>query len=121
MRFKNEMIFFSPSDLITFLDSPFASHMERSFLEDKSQSVLLDPKDAMLMNLQKKGYEHESAFLSSLIADGKNVLEIENEQNEINWNTFSYREPLCFWTNKRLEHTERKKLFNRISERLGIK
>ena len=80
MQFKNEAIFFSPSDLITFLESPFASHMERLFLEDKSQSSLLDPKDAMLMNLQKKGYEHESAFLSSLISDGKNVLEIENEK-----------------------------------------
>ena len=56
MRFKNEAIFFSPSDLITFLESPFASHMERLLLEDKSQSILLDPKDAMLKNLQKKGY-----------------------------------------------------------------
>jgi len=54
MRFKNEAIFFSPSDMITFLESPFASHMERLLLEDKSQSVLLNPKDAMLMNLQKK-------------------------------------------------------------------
>ena len=83
MQFKNEAIFFSPSDLITFLESPFASHMERLLLEDKSQSSLLDPKDAMLMNLQKKGYEHESAFLSSLISDGKNVLEIENEKNDL--------------------------------------
>ena len=51
MRLKNEAIFFSPSDLITFLESPFASHMERSLLEDKSKSDLLDPKDAMLNNL----------------------------------------------------------------------
>ena len=69
MQFKNEDIFFSPSDLITFLESPFASHMERSLLQDKDKSNLLDPKDAMLNNLQKKGYEHESAFLSSLVCD----------------------------------------------------
>ena len=83
MRLRNEAIFFSPSDLITFLESPFASHMERSLLEDKSKSDLLDPKDAMLNNLQKKGYEHESAFLSSLVSDGKNVLEIKNDKTEL--------------------------------------
>ena len=83
MRIKNEAIFFSPSDLITFLESPFASYMERSLLEDKSKSDLLDPKDKMLKNLQQKGFEHESTFLSSLISDGKNVIEIKNEKTEL--------------------------------------
>jgi len=83
MQFKDEDIFFSPSDLITFLESPFASHMERSLLEDKSVNIHLDPKDAMLSNLQKKGYLHESEFLSSLISSGKNILEIKKEKNDL--------------------------------------
>ena len=78
MRFKNKHIFFSPSDLITYLESPFASHMERLLLEDKSKSDLLDPKDEILESLQQKGYEHENEFLSSLISNGKNILEIKN-------------------------------------------
>jgi predicted RecB family nuclease len=78
LRFKNKHIFFSPSDLIIYLESPFASYMERSLLEDKSYSDLLDPKDESLENLQQKGYEHENEFLSSLISNGKNILEIKN-------------------------------------------
>ena len=83
MYFKNKTIFFSPSDLITFLESPFASYMDRLLLEDKNQSAFLDPKDAMLKNLQNKGYEHEDAFLSSLISEGKNVVQIKNAHNDV--------------------------------------
>jgi len=36
MRFETKEIFFSPSDLITFLESPFSSHMDYSLLEEKS-------------------------------------------------------------------------------------
>ena len=78
MQFKNNSIFFSPSDLITFMDSTFASHMERSRLEDNSYSKLMDPQDPILKNLQNKGFEHEDAFLASLISEGKNVSIIEN-------------------------------------------
>ncbi len=82
MQYKNEEIFFSPSDMITFLEAPFASHMERSLLEDKSKSVFLDPEDPMLVNLRQKGFEHENSFLSHLVSEGKNVLEIRNETSE---------------------------------------
>ena len=58
MQFKKNSIFFSPSDLITFMDSTFASHMERNLLEESSYSELMDPEDPLLKNLQKKGYEH---------------------------------------------------------------
>ena len=73
MQFKNNKIFFSPSDLIIFMESQFASHMERSRLEDPNYSSLMDPEDAMLKNLQKRGYEHEDAFLLSLIGSSKKV------------------------------------------------
>ena len=81
MQFKNDTIFFSPSDLITFMESNFASYMERCLLVDRSKSIFMDPKDALLKNLQKKGYEHEEAFFDSLITDGKNIIEIERAEN----------------------------------------
>ena len=83
MQLKNDTIFFSPSDMITFMESDFASYMERCFLEDKNLSNLMDPKDALLKNLQKKGFEHEDTFLASLISNGKNVLKIERSVNEL--------------------------------------
>jgi len=83
MQFKNEDIFFSPSDLITFLESNFASHMERSLLENRSQKILIDSKDLFLEQMQLKGYEHEEAFLASLISDGKNVIEIKSAGSEV--------------------------------------
>lgn len=83
MQIIDKNILFSPSDLITFLDSQFASHMERSLLEDQSFFDLMDPRDPMLQNLQTKGYEHESTFLNSLIEEGKNVLEIKNSKYEL--------------------------------------
>jgi predicted RecB family nuclease len=83
MQIKDGSLFFAPSDLITYMESAFASHMERYRLEDRNQSELIDSEDAMLKNLQKKGYEHEDAFLASLIFDGTNVAEIENADNEI--------------------------------------
>ena len=81
MRLNNKEIIFSPSDLITFLESPFATYMDRCLLEDKTKSELLDTPDEMLVNLRKKGFEHENEFLSSLISEGKNVIKIENEDN----------------------------------------
>ena len=81
MRFKNNSIFFSPSDLITFMDSTFASHMERNLFEDNSYSELMDPQDSLLKNLQEKGFEHEDAILRSFISEGKNVSVIENTKS----------------------------------------
>ena len=83
MQYKNNSIIFSPSDLITFMDSDFASFMERYRLEDSSQTSLMDQKDALLQNLQKKGFEHEDVFLASLVKEGKNVSVIENAQTKI--------------------------------------
>ena len=71
MYYKNTEIHYSPSDLITFLESPFASHMERSLLEDKSMSKYLDPEDKMLLNLQQKGQEHEKNLFQSLFQTEK--------------------------------------------------
>jgi len=83
MQIKNGGILFSPSDLITFMESAFASHMERSLLQDHNQSKHMDQEDKLLANLQKKGYAHEDAFLTSLISDGKNVVEITRANSDV--------------------------------------
>ena len=82
MQYKNKKIFYSPSDLITFLESPFASFMERSFLEDKSNSKYLDPEDKILLNLKQKSQDLENEILSSLSSSGKSILKIQNQKAE---------------------------------------
>ncbi len=83
MQIKNGELFFSPSDLITFMDSPFASHMERWRLHDPSISDLMDPEDQMLKTLQQKGYDHEDAFLEDLRAEGESVVLIDRASPNI--------------------------------------
>ena len=83
MQLRKNSPFFSPSDLITFMESPFASHMDRRLLEDKSVLSLMDPEDAMLKALQQKGYDHEAAFLEKLRSEGKEVVFIERASPEV--------------------------------------
>jgi predicted RecB family nuclease len=74
---------FSPSDLITYMESTFASHMERHRLEDPGFSEFVDRKDPMIKALQQKGFDHEDAFLSSLRAGQKTVIEIERAPQDL--------------------------------------
>ena len=83
MQLRQNSPFFSPSDLITFMESPFASYMDRWLLEDKSVASLMDPEDEMLKALQQKGYDHEAAFLEKLRSDGKEVIFIERASPEL--------------------------------------
>ena len=82
MQLRQNKPFFSPSDLITFMESPFASYMDRCLIHDKSVSSLIDPEDELLKTLQQKGYEHEDAFLEKLRAEGKEVVFIERASPE---------------------------------------
>ena len=77
MQILEGQLFYSPSDLITFMESPFASHMERMRLHDESISELLDDEDPLLKSLQKRGYAHEDEFLEDLKLQGKNVVTID--------------------------------------------
>ena len=75
MYISSGQLVFSPSDLITFMESEYASAMERLKLEDASFSELMDVENVVLASLQKKGYEHEDAFTERLKMLGKDVLE----------------------------------------------
>ena len=76
MYFSSGQLIFSPSDLITFMESEYASSMERLKLKDPSLIDLMDEEDLVLTNLQKKGYAHETKFTEQLKILGKDVLEI---------------------------------------------
>ena len=59
-------LIFSPSDLVRYIDSPFASWMARHALECPDSGIEKDPADALLSYLAEKGIEHESRFLEAL-------------------------------------------------------
>ena len=52
-------------------------------MDDPDILSLIDPDDPMLRTLQKKGYEHEDAFLKLLKSKEKNVVEIKRASSEI--------------------------------------
>lgn len=72
MRLVDSRLVFAPSDLITFLESPFASWMERARIEGVADAER-DPPRADMELLARKGDEHEQAWLASLRADGKRI------------------------------------------------
>ena len=83
---------FSPSDLTNYLDSEYASWMDRWFAERNagnhsqdapkgftgitSRECRPDGKNEELELIAAKGIEHEERFLESLRDDGRNVIEI---------------------------------------------
>ena len=82
MRLLSGKFLYSPSDLITFMESPFASWMEKAKILDPSFQELMDPEDEMLKLLQKKGYEHEADYLEVLKETGREIHEISSSSPE---------------------------------------
>jgi predicted RecB family nuclease len=75
MKKRGNQIIFSPSDLVTFLASPFASWMDRYYLEHRD-AVTPDPKDESLELIAKTGNEHESRILKEIRTDVPDLVEI---------------------------------------------
>lgn len=76
MKLHNDNLIFSPSDLILFLESPFASWMEHFSLITPETLDLKDQDDAMMLMLQDKGAEHESSVLEELKRQGLTITDI---------------------------------------------
>lgn len=81
---KNKWIY-SPSDLITYLESPFLSWLNRYDKEFPGR-LQKDEDDEVMELFARKGLEHEAQYLKKLKDDGLKVLEIENN-NEAFRNT----------------------------------
>lgn len=83
MKLTDQGILFSPSDLITFMESPFASAMNRKRLSDPTLAEQMDPEDALLKHLRKKGFAHEDSFVRALQDAGADICAIGDDRPEV--------------------------------------
>ncbi len=83
LKLTDRGILFSPSDLITFMESPFASAMNRQRLLNPRLVEQMDKEDPLLVHLSKKGFAHENAFAASLEAQGEDVCAILDADSRI--------------------------------------
>lgn len=79
MRIINDELVFSPSDLVTYFQSPFASWMDRAACQDKEWLSRLDQEDPLMTSLAKQGSAHEAAFNLSLARDGRQLVDIARD------------------------------------------
>lgn len=79
MRKTNNEYIYSPSDLIRYMESPFASWMERFDLE-KPGTLERDQEDAEGKLVAEAGDEHENAYLFSLREKNFDVCEISRSK-----------------------------------------
>lgn len=80
--YKKGQMYYSPSDLTRYMESPFASWMDRLAQEYPERSPQPDSSDDLMVMLQKKGYEHEDKLEAHLIAKGKILVKIEGITKE---------------------------------------
>src|SRR5438093_6961612 len=72
MQKQNSRYCYTPSDLVEFFASPFASWMSR-FSLDSPDHVQPDPEAPQLVTLAKQGQQHEQTVLAQLQAEGREV------------------------------------------------
>lgn len=72
MKKQQGSILYSPTDLIRFMESPFASWMERLRLEDPTRAIPDEKTDDAEL-IAKTGDKHEERFLQSLRDEGKDI------------------------------------------------
>ena len=79
MKYTDNHLVFSPSDLVRYSESNYASWMDRYNLENPGE---LEPdqvseEQQLVIN---RGFDHEAAFLAELKEGGRDVLEVENNK-----------------------------------------
>ena len=75
MKKQSGIIIYSPTDLIRYLASPFASWLDRYHLENPG-AIRPDEQTEEEKLLSRTGDEHEQSILTSYKASGSGVLEI---------------------------------------------
>lgn len=78
MRKESDKIIYSPSDLIRYLASPFASWLDRYYLEDP-KSITPDEDTDEDKLLQRVGDEHEQSVLKGYQASGSGLVQIAKD------------------------------------------
>lgn len=83
MYISSDKIIYSPSDLTLFLESPFASWMERFALKHPEALNLADEADELMTVLQQKGIAFELEILNEFIERELNVVQITRTEHAI--------------------------------------
>ena len=83
MKKESGQIIYSPSDLIRYLASPFASWLDRYHLE-KPEEITPDEQTDEERVLSHAGDEHERAVLDGYKASGCHLVEIAKDENRFN-------------------------------------
>lgn len=79
---QNLKSFYSPSNLIRFMESPFASWMDRYALDFPLIKEQKDPQDPLSSTLQKRGFVHEAELERAFKEQGLSVVRIEGSSEE---------------------------------------
>lgn len=74
---KNGQLYYSPSDLASFMESPFASWMDRFSIEHADEAPNKDPVDELKSALAQKGYAQEEVQKSAFLQQEKTLLSIK--------------------------------------------
>jgi predicted RecB family nuclease len=82
MQYKHGKHYFSASDLTNFLQSPFASWMDRFRLECPDEAPIRDDVDAMNNLLSVKGYAHEERIETELKESVNSFQRIDGDTDE---------------------------------------
>ena len=75
MRKDTHRYVYTPSDLLEFLSSPFATWMTRRWLDDPT-AAQPDAESAQQLSLGEHGRRHEQAFLKQLRDQGRHVYRV---------------------------------------------
>ena len=81
MKKDSGTIIYSPSDLIRYLASPFASWLDRYHLENPG-ALTPDEQTKEQELLSKAGDEHERSILTGYKAAGSVLVEIAKDEND---------------------------------------
>src|SRR5438105_6521821 len=81
MKKESGAIIYSPSDLIRYLASPFASWLDRYYLENLG-AIKPDEQTEEEKLLARTGDEHEQSILSGYKASSSGLVEIAKDDNQ---------------------------------------
>ena len=79
---SQQNICYSPTDIVRFWQSPFASWMDRFALEYPAQAPSRDTQDQLSESLSKRGQAHEDALFQSFKDNGLSVIRISGGSEE---------------------------------------
>ena len=79
MRYRDGTLVYAPTDLSSWISSPYASWMSRYAIENRDEAPAKDEPDAMLSRLASRGLAHEDALEQQFIDQGLQVVNVAKQ------------------------------------------